>query len=78
VFRTQLVDIVRGYEPSRHPIAGPLLRGGPAELVRHHGMPPDRRWADACHMCYTTRKALRPLYPDILQPDLIYGDDVVR
>ncbi|MFI5372773.1 MAG: radical SAM protein [Candidatus Eisenbacteria bacterium] len=78
VFRTPLAAIVAGYEPARHPIAGPLLRGGPAELARHHGMPPDRRWADACHMCYATRKALRPLYPDILQPDLIYGDDAAR
>jgi MoaA/NifB/PqqE/SkfB family radical SAM enzyme len=73
VFETPLAEIVRRYDPDAHPIAGPLLAGGPAELVRRHGRPLEGGWADACHLCYETRRALRPRYPEILAPDAMYG-----
>lgn len=73
VFDTPLAAIVAGYDADTHPIAGPLLAGGPAELARRHGREPHGGWADACHLCYETRKVLRGRYPAILAPDEMYG-----
>lgn len=73
LFRTPLARIVGDYRPDAHPIAGPLLAGGPAELARRHGLPLEGGWADACHLCFATRKALRPRYPEVLAPDEMYG-----
>jgi MoaA/NifB/PqqE/SkfB family radical SAM enzyme len=73
VFRTPLAEIIRAYDPDTHPIAGPLLAGGPAELARRHGQGQHGGWADACHLCYAVRKALRPCYAEILSPDEMYG-----
>jgi MoaA/NifB/PqqE/SkfB family radical SAM enzyme len=73
VFRTPLERIVRAYDPDAHVVVGPLLRGGPAELVREHELPHRERVADACHLCYEARVALRPLRPDELGPDPMYG-----
>jgi MoaA/NifB/PqqE/SkfB family radical SAM enzyme len=75
VFETPLAEIVRRYDPLAHPIAGPLLAGGPAELARRLDHEPRLGWADACHLCYTVRKALRPRHPEILLPDVMYGVD---
>jgi hypothetical protein len=61
------------YNPEAHPIVGPLLAGGPAELVRHYSLPHEDAYADACHLCYTSRCALREAYPDQLGPDGMYG-----
>jgi hypothetical protein len=73
LFRTPLSDICRAYEPEQHSIIGPLLAGGPAELVRRYG--PDHRqgYADACHLCYEARRALRPRFPELLGPNQMYG-----
>ncbi len=73
VFREPLVAILEGYDPDAHPIAGPLLAGGPFELARRHGRDAHGGWADACHLCYETRKSLRGRYPEILAPDAMYG-----
>ncbi len=34
LFATPLAEICRTYDPTAHPITGPLIQGGPAELVR--------------------------------------------
>jgi hypothetical protein len=36
-------------------------------------LPLDGRYADACHLCYAARAALRRHYPGILAPDQSYG-----
>ncbi len=74
VFRFPLEQICAGYVPEEHPITGPLLEGGPAALVRHFETPHDATYADACHLCYETRHALRERFPEILAPDQVYGD----
>ena len=61
------------YDPDFHPVIGPLLRGGPAELVREYDLPHEESYADACHLCYEARRALRPRFPEILCPDQVYG-----
>ena len=73
VFRTPLVEICQRYEAEAHPITGPLLAGGPAELVRHYNLPHAERYADACHLCDAARRQLRPEFSEILMPDQMYG-----
>jgi hypothetical protein len=73
VLQTSLRAICDGYDPDRHPIAGPLLAGGPAELVRCYGVPHKARYADACHLCYEARNTLRARFPEVLAPDQMYG-----
>lgn len=71
--RSPLAEICSGYDPDAHPISGVLLRGGPAGLVREYDLPHAGTYADACHLCYTARSALRERFPAILAPDQVYG-----
>jgi len=73
LFRTPLREICSTYDPETHPIAGPLLAGGPAELARRYEVPLRAGYADACHLCYEARHALRTRFPDVLGPDQMYG-----
>ena len=69
-----LTEIVAGFHPDDHPIIGPLLHGGPAELARHHALEHAPEYADHCHLCYVSRSKLRSKFPGILTPDQMYGD----
>jgi len=73
LFRTPLKEICKRYNPDSHPITVPLLEGGPAELVRRYGLPHEATYADACHLCYEARRALRGKFPETLGPDQMYG-----
>lgn len=73
LFHMSLSDICGQYAPDSHPISGPLLRGGPAELVRFYELSNKESYADACHLCYEARQELRGRFPDILAPDQMYG-----
>jgi MoaA/NifB/PqqE/SkfB family radical SAM enzyme len=73
VFETSLKEICQKYNPDRHPIIGPLLQGGPAELCQRYSISHKDSYADACHFCYLTRLALRERFPRILRPDQMYG-----
>jgi hypothetical protein len=66
--------IVEGYRPGEHPVVVPLLRGGPVELARTYGLALEDGYADACQLCYLSRKALRPRFPEYLAPDHLYGE----
>jgi hypothetical protein len=72
-YQTPLKKLFASYNPAAHPITGPLLAGGPAELVRRYGLEHADAYADACHLCYQARSALRPRFPETLGPDAIYG-----
>jgi MoaA/NifB/PqqE/SkfB family radical SAM enzyme len=71
--KTRLKELMESYDPRSHPIIGPLVAGGPAELVRRYDLPHEDGYADACHLCYETRLALRARFPEILGPPLVYG-----
>ena len=73
IFSASLDEICQAYSPEAHPIVGPLLQGGPAELVRRYGLAHEDGYADACHLCYQARSSLREHFPDILGPDQMYG-----
>lgn len=74
LFRRPLAELCESYDPDTHPVAGPLLAGGPAELVRRYGLDHDEGYADACHLCYSARKMLRERLGDALGPDQAYGE----
>lgn len=69
----RLPEIMREYRPMEHPIVGPLLRGGPAELARVYGLPDGEEYVSACHLCYLTRESLLSRYPQHLRPPQVYG-----
>ncbi len=73
LFQTPLKEICARYDPDTHPITGPLLRGGPIELVKDYGLPHRESYADACHLCYESRRMLRDRFPEFLTPDQVYG-----
>ncbi|MEJ5223519.1 MAG: radical SAM protein [Anaerolineales bacterium] len=73
LFQIPLKEMVEMYVPERHPIVGALLKGGPLALARVYGVEMTDHYADACHMCYEVRRALRKDFPEILAPDQMYG-----
>lgn len=73
VFETPLTEICSTYDPGSHPIVGPLLSGGPAELARRYAVVRVPVYADACHLCDSTRRLLRARLPQVLRPDQMYG-----
>ena len=71
--RRALSEMCRTYDPDAHPVIGALLEGGPAGLARRYGLRHRESYADACHLCYESRLALRTCFPDTLAPDSMYG-----
>jgi len=74
LFDQPLREICAAYDPDSHPVIGPLLAGGPAELVRRYKLPHQKKYADACHVCYEARRALRKRFPKILGPGQMNGE----
>ena len=73
MFQRSLPRIVDEYDPDEHPIIGPLLAGGPAEIVRRYGVRHEDGYADHCHLCYEARRLLRERFSDVLTPGQMYG-----
>lgn len=73
LFEKPLMNICKEYEPDVHPICGPLLNGGPAALVTEYNLSHASHYADACHLCYEARTALRARFPKLLAPNQMYG-----
>lgn len=74
-WRKPLKRIISDLDPEKHPIIGPLMDGGPARLAAKSCLKPRKTYADACHMCYEVRSALRRRgdLKSILVPDQLYG-----
>ena len=73
IFEKPLRQICDEYDVDTHPICGPLHDGGPVALVTEYNLPHASSYADACHLCYEARTALRPRFPSLLGPDQMYG-----
>ena len=73
LWTTPLSDLMARYRPDEHPVCGPLVRGGPAELARAFRLSHADAYVDECHMCYEMRRALRSRLPELLGPDQMYG-----
>ncbi len=68
-----LAELLENYSAEAHPICGPLIRGGPAALVREQGIKVEEEYIDECHLCFATRRALLECYPQYLTPRQVYG-----
>lgn len=73
MWQTPLSVLIETYEPLQHPICGPLIRGGPAELAKHHGVNHEVGYVDECHLCWEVRKSLIDRFPQYLAPRQVYG-----
>lgn len=73
MWETPLSELVLNYQPNSHPICGPLIRGGPAELAKALDVRPDTEYIDECHFCYSVRRGIIDQYPDYLAPKQVYG-----
>jgi hypothetical protein len=73
LFEKPLAQICVEYDADAHPVCGPLMNGGPVALVTEYGLPHGPDYADACHLCYEARTALRARMPQILGPNQMYG-----
>ncbi len=73
LFATDLKTICAAFNPNKHPIIGTLLSGGPYYLAQKFGAPTTGTFADACQLCYETRRFLRSQFTDILRPDQMYA-----
>ncbi len=68
-----LSKMLEDFNPQKHPICAPILKGGPVELVRKYEVDHKEEYVDECHICYSARLKLRKNFPEILAPDQIYG-----
>jgi hypothetical protein len=75
IWEQPIKELVRRYDPASHPVCGPLVRGGPAELSRTLGCVPPAKVADACHLCYLVRKEKRQSNQTFLTPPQVYCED---
>jgi hypothetical protein len=73
VWEKPLAGLIHDYDAQKHPVAGPLVRGGPIRLAREHGLEISDGYVDECHFCYTVRKQLLPRFPQYLAPREVYG-----
>jgi hypothetical protein len=74
LWQQPLKEIVASYNPSNHPIIGPLMEDGPVGLVERYGLPYQETYVDACHLCYLARDSLRSRFPEYLTPAIVYGE----
>jgi MoaA/NifB/PqqE/SkfB family radical SAM enzyme len=73
VHQQPLSQLMQNYRVENHPVCGPLHAGGPAELTRQYTVSHDNSYVDACHLCFTVRKALIDKFPQYLTPKHVYG-----
>lgn len=75
IWKTPLSELVKNYDAKQHPICGPLVKGGPAQLAKEYQIEHKNSYIDACHFCYMMRLALLDQFPEYLTPRQVYGLD---
>ena len=73
MWETPLSQLIKKYNADSHPICGPLIRGGPAQLVKEYDIKHEDKYVDECHLCYLARLALIDKFPRYLTPRQVYG-----
>ena len=68
-----LSELIEKYNANSHPICGPLIRGGPAQLIREYQVEHENEYVDECHLCYLARLTLLDNFPQYLCPRQVYG-----
>ncbi|MFX1386473.1 MAG: radical SAM protein [Promethearchaeota archaeon] len=72
-WQTPLSELIEKYDANNHPICGPLIQGGPAQLVRKYQIEHEHEYVDPCHLCYLARLQLLDKFPEYLAPKQVYG-----
>jgi hypothetical protein len=72
-WETPLSVLIKDYDAQEHPICGPLIRGGPIQLVKEYGLDLADEFVDECHLCFAARTALLDKFPEYLAPRQAYG-----
>lgn len=75
IWKKPLYELIKDYNAEKHPICGPLIRGGPAELAKELNINPEDEYVDECHMCFLVRREIMERYPEYLAPKQVYGID---
>lgn len=77
LYKQSLNEIIENYHPEQNPILKALSDMGPQSLhnlATEHMVALPEKYFDECDLCYTTRKALRKIYPAVLGPDECYPE----
>ena len=75
IWEIPLSELIEKYDAISHPICGPLIKGGPSELVREYKVEHEEEYVDECHLCYISRLHLIGKFPQYLAPKQVYGLD---
>ncbi|MDP6668830.1 MAG: radical SAM protein [Candidatus Krumholzibacteria bacterium] len=59
----------------KHPLCGPLSRGGPAALAEELALAHESDFVDECHFCFLLRRSLVQRFPEEVAPRQVYGLD---
>lgn len=73
-WKEPLSKIMAEYHPDKHTICGPLNRKGPAGLIEELELTPQDTYVDECHACFSLRRDLLEIFPDLLAPRQVYGE----
>jgi len=73
MWETPLSEIIKNYDPLKHPIGKHIIKGGPAALVKYCGVEHMEGYVDACHLCFEARKRMLGENSKYLQPPQVYG-----
>ncbi len=73
IWETPLSELLNTYNPDLHPVCGPILKGGPAELARTYNIQLEQESVDACHFCTGICKVLIDKFPQFITPRQVYG-----
>jgi MoaA/NifB/PqqE/SkfB family radical SAM enzyme len=73
MWQTPLSELIKNYNVNIHPICGPLIKGGPAQLIREYEVEHEDNYVDECHLCYLARLKLLDKFPQYLAPKQVYG-----
>jgi hypothetical protein len=76
MWENPLSQLIQEYDGKGHPVASPLIAGGPAQLKKHFDLDVGEVFLDACHLCYCCRKELVGQYPELLGPKWVYGETI--
>ncbi|MFW9876726.1 MAG: radical SAM protein [Candidatus Thorarchaeota archaeon] len=68
-----LSKLIKNYKPEDHPICRPLIRGGPAQLIKEYSIEHEDKYVDECHLCYLARLKLIDKFSKYLAPKQVYG-----
>ena len=74
-WETPLSELIKNYNADSHPICGPLIQGGPTQLVKEFDIRHEKEYVDECHLCYLARLSLIDRFPKYLAPRQVYGLD---